>query len=104
MARTRVIFDWVFGVDGNGYQLYYLSSPNVGLSNDAIQARNEREQHSLKAVNGYAQTYRSMSAIWGFLNKKHDLYTAGALVKRGKTQTAPKTTELVKKSYGGTRP
>jgi hypothetical protein len=104
MARTRAIFDWIFGVDDNGYQLYYLSSPNVGLSDDAIQARNEKEQNSLKAVDGYSQTYRSMRAIWGFLNKKHDLYTAGALVKRGKIQTAPdETTALVKKSYGGTR-
>lgn len=103
MARTRAIFDWVFGVDGNSYQLYYLSSPNVGLSDEAIQARNDREQSSLKAVEGYAQSIRSMRAIWDFLNKKHDLYAAGALVKRGKTQTAPETTELVKKSYGGTR-
>jgi hypothetical protein len=103
MARTRAIFDWIFGVDGNSYQLYYLSSPNVGLSDDAIQARNEKEQNSLKAVEGYAQSYRSMRAIWEFLNQKHDLYTSGALVERGKTQTAPETTDLVKKSYGGTR-
>jgi hypothetical protein len=103
MARTRAIFDWIFGVDGNSYQLYYLSSPNVGLGDDAIQARNEKEQNSLKAVDGYTQTYRSMRAIGDFLNKKHDLYAAAALVKRGKTQRAPETTELVKKSYGGKR-
>jgi hypothetical protein len=103
MARTRAIFDWIFGLDGNSYQLYYLSSPNVGLSDDAIQARQEKEQYSLKAVEAYAKNYRSMRAIWDFLNKKHDLYTSGALVKRGKTQTAPETTELVKKSYGATR-
>jgi hypothetical protein len=103
MARTRAIFDWIFGVDGNNYQLYYLASPNVGLSDDSLQARQEKEQYSLKAVEEYAKTYRSMRAIWDFLNKKHDLYTAEALVKRGKAQTAPETTELVKKSYGATQ-
>jgi hypothetical protein len=103
MERTRAIFDWIFGVDGNRYQLYYLSSPNVGLSDDAIQARQEKEQNGLKAVEEYAKNYRSMRAIWGFLNKKHGLYTAGALVKRGKAQAAPETTELAKKSYGATR-
>ena len=103
MARTRAIFDWIFGVDGDSYQLYYLSSPNVGLSDDAIRARNEKEQKSLKVVEGYAQNYRSMRAIWDFLNHKHNLYASGALVERGKTQTAPETTDLVKKSYGATR-
>jgi hypothetical protein len=103
MARTKAIFSWIFGVDAKGYKLYFLSSPNVGLSDDALQARSEKEQKSLKKVDGYAQAYRSMRSIWGFLNEKHDLYTAGALVKRGKTQTDPEATDLVKKSYGGTR-
>ena len=43
MDRSRAIFDWIFSLDNAHYQLHYLESPNVGLSDTAIQARVERE-------------------------------------------------------------
>jgi len=99
MARTKAIFDWIFGIDQKGYQLHYLSSPNVGLSSNAIEARKEKEAKSLKSVNRFAATYRSLKDVWRFLNEDHDLYTAHKLVKRGHTKSAV-VSDIVKKSYG----
>jgi len=101
MARTQAIFDWIFKLDTKKYELYFLSSPNVGLSNEAVQARNTKERSSLEKVKTYATMYRSMGAVWAFLHEKHALYTAEALVKRAEAKTAPETPELIKKSYGG---
>lgn len=57
MDRTQAIFDWIFGLDStdnpnhhNAYRLYYLASPNVGLTDAAVQARKERDAKSQKTV------------------------------------------------------
>lgn len=106
MVRSKAIFDWVFelprtGTKGtSGYELHYLSSPNVGLSDEALKARKEREMSSLTSVRKMAKTMRSLPDVWKFLTSKHDLYTAPALVKRAKAKTS-NASDLVKKSYGG---
>lgn len=108
MARTRAIFDWIFGLDdGNDYKLYYLESPNVGLSENALLARSEKEAKSVKSVEAFAMQYRKLDQVWWFLNSKHDLYSASKLVERGRVvnhhRPSDSETELIKMSYGGTR-
>ena len=107
MARTRAIFDWIFGLDDSkhDYKLYYLQSPNIGLSKEALQARGEKEAKSATAVEALAKQYRSLSQVWSLSNTQHDLYTATKLVERGTMDrsSASETTDLIKKSYGGNR-
>lgn len=58
IERSKAIFDWIFVQVDSGkkrkrkdkYKMHYLSSPNVGLSEDAIAARVERERQSEKTV------------------------------------------------------
>lgn len=114
MARTAAIFDWIFGCppnggskqsrsNKNGYELYYLSSPNVGLSEEAVSARKEREDQSAKNVREKLATkYTTMALVWSFLNKEHALYTADKLIERGRGSGLNKeaASEIVKKSYG----
>lgn len=102
MPRTKAIFDWIFNLNPAGYQLFYLESPDVGLSEDALHARYEKEKKSLESIKIFSATFRNLKHVWEFLNVQHDLYTSSKLVQRGK-QTAATVEELVKKSYGGKR-
>lgn len=102
MPRTRVIFDWVFGVDNKkSYELYYLESLDAGLSSDALQARAEKERASLDSVKLLAASHHSLGSIWQLLTSQHDLYTSAALVDRakGSVHQVP-AGDLVQKSYG----
>lgn len=106
MQRTAAIFDWVFlEVDQNplNYQLYYLSSDNVGLSEEAIKARKEREDKSaINVRERLSQEYTTLPQVWKFMTTRHSLYTAGQLVERaqGVNQDDEEASKMVKKSYG----
>lgn len=106
MARSRAIFDWIYGIENNSrknpYQLYYLSSQNVGLSPEAVNARKQREDHSLQSVNKLSQQYTTLAGVWEFLNTKHDLYAAPMLVERANGKGGDETGESAEviKSYG----
>jgi hypothetical protein len=100
MARTIAIFDWIFSLGKENYNLFYLQSKDVGLSPEALDARQRKENESIATIQGFARKYRSLGQVWSFLNTKHDLYTAKKLVERGKPGHQPKIAESVKKSYG----
>jgi uncharacterized SAM-binding protein YcdF (DUF218 family) len=103
MARSKAIFDWIFGLDDGNYHLSYLVSPDVGLSQEALAARAEKEAASLLSVRTLAAQHTSMKQVWAFLNTQHDLYTANKLVERARSTRSgdEATSQLVKKSYGG---
>ena len=105
MDRTQAIFEWIFGLDTdekNRYELYYLAPPNVGLTDDAVQARKEREAKSQKTVETIlAPKYQSLKGVWSFLMQDHALYTASKLVDRGVAPAkSDEGSEALKKSYG----
>ena len=93
----------VFGLDRRrpAYVLTFLESPDVGLKDDALQARSAKEAKSLATVHGFAKQYRTMLQLWSFLNQQHDLYTASKLVQGGASPLDAENAELVKESYGG---
>jgi len=99
MPRSKAIFDWIFGLGGRHYELYYLQSPNVGLSEEAVEARREREARSLASVEKFAESMKTMRDVWSFLNERHDLYTASKLADRARN-AGEDASDLVKKSYG----
>lgn len=101
MARSQAIFDWIFSIQASGYELTFLSSPNVGLDAEALEARRVKEVASLASVERLAQQYRTLPDVWLFLNTQHDLYAAAKLVERAKGTANGGASELVKKSYGG---
>lgn len=85
MDRTKAIFDWIFGIDNAGYELYYLASVNVGLSTKGLEARRKHEERGAKTVQEYlAPQYKTLKDVWSFVNRKHDLYTATKLVDRAR--------------------
>ena len=102
MVRTKIIFDWIFGIGNNGYELYYLSSDDIGLTERALQAR---RAHEVKGANSVAQNlvpqYKTLKDVWEFLNHKHDLYAASKLVDRARQANASGVrSALLEESYG----
>lgn len=100
MKRTIAIFDWIFNLETSDYSLYYLQSPNIGVSQEALDARQQKEADSLKQIQRYTNEYRTMKDVWGFLNTKHSLYSADMLVERAKGQQ-PEVPDVIKELYGG---
>ena len=109
MERTKLIFDWIFhapsdNVNSNNYELSYLSVPDVGLSEDAIKARIQKEGKSSATVkNHLSQKYISIEEIFEFLTTEHSFYTASSLVVRGMDDGTAQDNvgKLVQDSYGG---
>ena len=106
MDRSQAIFDWIFGLEnqnGNPYRMFYLAPPNIGLTEDAVRARKEREAKSQKTVETIlSPKYQTMKGVWEFLNHDHSLYTAEKLVERGRApaEAINEGNKALKESYG----
>ena len=107
MDRTKAIFDWIFGMDHDRnhapYQLSYFASKDVGLTNEALQARQDHEKRSTETIQTkLVPKYTSMKEVWMFINQNHDLYTAEKLIA-GATQVTKNNVrnDALKASYGG---
>lgn len=102
MQRSRAIFEWIYNLPGvHPYELSYLASTNVGLSEEALHERRLREANSLQNIFRLKRTYRSMRQVWNFLNTQHDLYTASKLVAASAEAGVAGESDLLKLSYGG---
>jgi uncharacterized SAM-binding protein YcdF (DUF218 family) len=120
VGRTRAIFDWVFGAPISstssssssssstppiGYEMYYLSCDNVGLSEEAVDARVAHESRGESNVREIlSREYPTMRDVWRFLTTRHDFYSARGLVRRANTMTMDDggSSQALKLSYGKT--
>lgn len=111
MDRTKAIFDWIFGMDHDRnhapYQLSYFASKDVGLTNEALQARQDHEKRSTETIQTkLVPKYTSMKEVWMFINQNHDLYTAEKLIAAGATQVTKNNNvrnDALKASYGAAK-
>jgi len=110
MARTISIFDWIFGCDNEntaGYNLHYLATPDVGLTEEEIISRVKRELTSKNTVDTFlSKKYATMHDVWWFLTNKHDRHSAKGLVQLSEEDPRGigSVDNSVIKSYGGTLP
>lgn len=108
MKRTKAIFDWIFGIGDNGYELCYLESENTGLTEKGLEARRLHEAKGEQSVlNNLAPQHITLKEVWKFLNEKHDLYTALKLADRARqahgdnrANKGESRSDLLKESYG----
>jgi len=81
-----------------GYELYYLSCDDVGLSHEALNARRSHESRGEANVREYlSMRYPTLRDVWRFLVTEHDFYSARGLVRRSSTAGVD---EILKLSYG----
>jgi hypothetical protein len=101
MERTKESFDWIFGIGSNEYELFYLSSENVGLTDTGLRVRQEHEAKGAKNVRqNLAPQHLTLKDVWAFLNQQHSLYTAAKLFKRAQATDQRKSSDTLKESYG----
>eukprot|EP00540_Astrosyne_radiata_P022720 CAMPEP_0116822150 /NCGR_PEP_ID=MMETSP0418-20121206/107_1 /TAXON_ID=1158023 /ORGANISM="Astrosyne radiata, Strain 13vi08-1A" /LENGTH=197 /DNA_ID=CAMNT_0004450229 /DNA_START=222 /DNA_END=815 /DNA_ORIENTATION=- len=102
IERTKAIFDWIFSIGEEDYELYYFGSEDVGLSTEALDARRAHEAKGTKNVREIlAPRYRTMRDVWDFVMHKHDLYTASKLVEGARA--LPRENAALEASYGASK-
>lgn len=88
VARTRAIFDWVFGLDAPQptYALHYKVAADVGMPPDVRAARGEKEAASLERLQtATIPENSSMRQLAQFLLVKHGAYNAAGCMRTRKT-------------------
>lgn len=105
--RTKAIFDWIFSVPitpstNSSYELFYLSCNNVGLSDEAVEARRSHEKRGENNVVQLRERYTTLNDVLGFLTSNHDFYSANKLVRQsmGDGNGEKRSGNLLKLSYG----
>jgi len=77
MPRTRKIFEWIFQLQPSllEYQLVFESTPDNGLSQQALAARVQREKNSLANLKSKILEIRSLDDFHIWLYSEHAAYT-----------------------------
>lgn len=112
MKRTMYIFQWIMNAENpnekqkiNGYELYFLSVPDEGLSEVALKARYDKEEKSARNVKDVlSKKFPTLPDIFGFLNHNHSFYTAKMLVDRANSRQSKADNPdvmMLRQSYGG---
>ena len=108
LARTKAIFDWVYGAAGaepsGAYELSYLGTEDTGLTPAEVAARKAREDASTRnVVSSLAPGHQKLSSVRDFLTTRHDLYSAKGLVARAARRAGGENVAAWAASYGGGR-
>ena len=106
LARTKAIFDWVYGAAGaepsGAYELSYLGTEDTGLTPAEVSARKAREDASTRnVVSSLEPGYRKLTSVREFLMTRHDLYSAKGLVARAARRAGGEKAAAWAASYGG---
>jgi len=110
MPRSKAIFDWVFALPlaPHGrkdehhdwkYRLHYLATKNVGLSEEALASRVEREKESLNAVLNLQNTLTSLEDLHNWMTQQHSFYSYVKMAAKS-SSNLDEVSSAIKKSYG----
>lgn len=80
MPRTRMIFDWIFGLPPADppYSLEYHTVPDQGLTEIGLEARRAKEAARMEDLRRTIPRVDSLAALHRFLFTEHRAYAAGA--------------------------
>jgi uncharacterized SAM-binding protein YcdF (DUF218 family) len=80
MPRTRMVFDWVFGLPPAEppYSLDYHTLPDRGLTAAGLAARLAKEAARMEDLRGTIPRVTSLAALHRWLFTEHRAYAAGA--------------------------
>lgn len=89
MPRTRLIFDWVFGLPADPpYALDYHMVPDEGLSDAGIAARQAGEAARMQGLRRIIPRIASLAALHRWLFTEHRAYASGADARSEPPSTA----------------
>ncbi len=80
MPRTRMVFDWVFGLPPAEppYSLDYHTVPDAGLTGERLGARRAKEAARMEELRRTTPRIASLAALHRWLFAEHRAYAAGA--------------------------
>lgn len=92
--KADTIFDIVYDMPPmEHYSMHFLMTPNVGLCQDSINTRIEREKQGLRNFDDLLKRIKTFSDLSSYLYSSHEAYRV-----EGKSEILPKT---LLASYGG---
>jgi hypothetical protein len=76
MPRTEVVFRWIFGLipAARFYDLTFIAVPDVGMTTEVLQARQQKEEQSLRSVTALRTHYTTLASFHQWLFTKHAAY------------------------------
>jgi hypothetical protein len=78
IARCEAAFQWIYGLQPRAveFELSFAAAPDVGMGEEALQARRSREAESLRALEPLARLYRDVETFHRWLYSEHKAYAA----------------------------
>jgi uncharacterized SAM-binding protein YcdF (DUF218 family) len=86
MARSRAIFEWIFGLEPGKYSLHFEATPNDGLDGRLLERRIEKEAAALKSLRELATRVRDLPALHRWVHTEHNAYTVRGWAGRRTSQ------------------
>lgn len=79
MPRTKAIFNWIYQLAplSKDISLSYHSTSNTGLAPQALNARIDREENSLKNIRKIQSQIKSLQDLHVWIYQEHQAYAAG---------------------------
>jgi hypothetical protein len=82
MARSRAIFEWIFGLTPARYELHFEASPDDGLDSMLLERRRAKETASLAALRPVMERIQDFETLHRWMHVEHDAYTARGWASR----------------------
>lgn len=80
LERAEAIFKWVYGLVPNGYHLDFEAVPDVGISVEALHARQLKEHQSLRHLQETIERITTLRQLHDWLFFTHGAYRQGARI------------------------
>jgi hypothetical protein len=92
MPRSRVVFEWVFGLERGKYWLHFEATPDDGIESNLLERRLEKEAGALRHLREVVTQIRDLPSLHKWLFTEHNAYTAQGWVAR--RASAPEVVEI----------
>jgi hypothetical protein len=92
MARSRAIFEWVFGLEPRRYDLEFVASPDAGIDPVLLERRRAKEAVGLESFLKTAARIRDLPSLHRWLYSEHEAYSPSGWISR--RASAPEVVEI----------
>ena len=76
MPRAEAVFRWIFGLVpvARSYDLTFIAVPDIGMTAEVLQARQAKEEQSLRSISGLQAKHATLASFHRWLFTKHAAY------------------------------
>jgi hypothetical protein len=92
MPRSRAIFEWVFGMEPDRYELQFVASPDVGMEPLLLDRRRAKEAAGIESLREITARLRDLPSLHCWLHSEHAAYSPTGWISR--RASAPEVAEI----------